>query len=300
MRTLHLITPFTLGLLFTAACGKGPEPAPAAAPTSKPPIAAATTSTPTAAPAVSASPPPAPAAASEYPMCGGQRVAQAAAAPRAGAVSAQLAPAFLDEMTSCKATDVAPKDVIARAGEGSIDAKGDCVFASVGVSCHYHSGSEFVTTSTKAQTPRQGELHCIFPSSDPKSPHVFGAHVTCSDPARGTPTEPSTHAVHAGASCNAALLEQLQHCTSSRCCDDGTLTNPISDLVRDGKNDVRPDFTICEQPLTFDCSLLENLSAHAANSPALGGVAKPVFAAGAHHGAEKAPAKHAKAPGAGH
>ena len=103
--------------------------------------------------------------------------------------------------------------VIARAGEGSIDASGNCVFAAVGVSCHYHSGSEFMTSSTKAQTPGQGELHCIFPSSDPKSPRVLrrardvqrpdarqadGAHDACR--ARGRSMQPrlapATRAVH--------------------------------------------------------------------------------------------------------
>ncbi len=156
----------------------------------------------------------------------------------------QLAPAFLDEMTACGPESVLPKDVIARATEGTIDAKGDCVFASVGVSCHYHSGSEFVTTSTKSEPPGQGELHCIFPSDDPKSPHVFGAHLACSDPAQGKPAEHESHVAKVGASCSVALLQQLEHCTGSVCCDDGTLTNQIADLVRDGKNDIRPDFRI--------------------------------------------------------
>jgi hypothetical protein len=47
--------------------------------------------------------------------------------------------------------------------------------------------------------------------------------------------------------------------------------------VREERNDVRPDFRICEQTLELDCSLLEHMTAHTANAPALGGVGKPVF-----------------------
>jgi hypothetical protein len=221
-------------------------------------------------------------------MCTGQRLAQpkqAAPLSRSGAVSVQLAPAFLDEMTSCKAEDALSKDVVARAGDGSIDANGNCSFAGNGVSCHFHSGSEFITSSTKEATVGQGELHCIVPSDDPKSPRVYGAHVVCSDPKRSVPAAELAHEhghggheIHAGAACNAGLLGNLASCTSAKCCDDGTLTNAISELERDGKNDVRPDFRICEQTLTIDCSLLENMTAHSPNSPALGGIGKPVFA----------------------
>ena len=209
----------------------------------------------------------------------------------------QLAPAFLDEMTSCKAEDALPKDVLARAGEGSIDAKGDCAFASVGVSCHYHSGSEFISSTTKAEPANQGEIHCIFPSDDPKSPRVFGAHVTCSDPGHNQPSAAHVaHTAKTGAACSAELLNQLATCQSSKCCDDGTLTIAMSELVHDGKNDVRPDFRICEQALTLDCSLLENLSPHTANAPALGGIGKPVFVAAAPHAKPSAGEKTAHAP----
>jgi hypothetical protein len=215
-------------------------------------------------------------------MCGGQHLASTATPARAGAVSTQLAPAFLDQMSGCKAEDALPKDVISRSGEGKINEKGDCAFANSGVSCHYHSGSEFVTSSTKEAPLGQGEIHCIFPSDDPKSPRVFGAHVVCSDPSRGKPhpghAEHDLHQAKTGASCSADLLAALSTCSASKCCDDGTLTNPIGDLVHDGRNDVRPDFRICEQTLTIDCALLENLTPHTANAPALGGVAKPVFA----------------------
>ncbi|MEI9935758.1 MAG: hypothetical protein WDO69_00905 [Pseudomonadota bacterium] len=287
----------TLGLLSLTGCGKEPEQAPPAAPTVAPAVPAS--APPVAqAPAASATPPPAPVA-KEYPMCGGQHLAQPATVGRSGVASVQLAPAFLDEMTACRPESAVPKDVIARATDGTIDAKGDCVFASVGVSCHYHSGSEFVTMGTKAQTAGQGELHCIFPSDEPSSPHVFGAHLTCSDPARGKPAEHESHTAKTGASCSVALLQQLEHCTSSLCCDDGTLTNQISDLVRDGKNDIRPDFRICQEALPVDCSLLENMSPHPANSPALGGIGKPVFGAGAvkKEGAAKASSEKSKASG---
>jgi hypothetical protein len=181
-------------------------------------------------------------------------------------------------MASCRAEDSMPKDLPRRAGDGSIDQKGDCVFASAEVSCHYHSGSEFITSHTKSESLGQGELHCIVPSADPKSPSVFGAHVTCLDPSRGKPApEHVAHKGKEGAVCKAALLTALASCRSEKCCDDGTLTNSIGDLTRERRNDVRPDFRICEAPLVIDCSLLENMSPHTANAPALGGVGKPVF-----------------------
>jgi hypothetical protein len=118
-------------------------------------------------------------------MCGGQHVANAAQTPRSGATQIQLAPAFLDEIASCKAEDGLPKAGLP-AGEGRINAKGDCEFADVGVTCHYHSGSEFVTSGTSKQTQSQGELHCILPTADPKSPHVYGAHITCAQHDQGS------------------------------------------------------------------------------------------------------------------
>ncbi len=265
--------------LAAASCGKQAEPAPALAPPTAAtanaeaaPIAPAPAASASA--AVPAAPPVTPAS---YAMCGGQKLAAAPTA-RAGAVSAQLAPAFLDEMSACRSEDAPPAELIKHTTDGTINEKGDCVFASSGVSCHYHSGSEFIANASIKQIPGQGELHCIFPSSDAKSPHVFGAHVTCRDPAQGMGiSPPGKHEVKAGASCPAALLSELTHCTSSRCCDDGTLTNPITDLVHDGRNDIRPDFRICEKALSVDCELLANLTPHDANSPALGGVSKPVF-----------------------
>lgn len=294
MNQPRLIFSGIIGLGVLAHCAKKSEPPPAPASASAAPAATdaprATATVATAAPAAAT---PAPAG---YPMCAGEHVTQTLPASHSGAVSVQLAPAFLDEMASCKGEDSMAKDLPSRAGEGSIDQKGDCVFASVGVSCHYHSASEFITSSTKSEPVGQGELHCIVPSDDPKSPRVFGAHVRCSDPKRSKP--PSEHAAHeakTGAACNAGLLSALASCQSAKCCDDGTLTNAIGDLVHDGRNDVRPDFRICEQTLTIDCSLLENLTAHTANAPALGGLCKPVFGVESEKGKAGAHDKHAHA-----
>jgi len=286
-------------LVSTQAPGGGTAPVaapPSAAPATNPTVAVpADTGVPVAATAAPAS--------TGYPMCGGQNLASTAAPARSGAVSVQLAPAFLDRMDGCKAEDALPKDVISRSGEGKVNEKGDCAFAGSGVSCHYHSGSEFITSSTKEEPLGQGEIHCIFPSDDPKSPRVFGAHVVCSDPSRGKPAaghagheEHGAHQAKTGAACSADLLTALATCSASKCCDDGTLTNVIGDLVHDGRNDVRPDFRICEQTLTIDCALLENLTPHTANAPALGGVGKPAFAVGAPKGKPGAAEHVAHAP----
>ena len=290
----------TLALAALTQCAKNPQVAPTQAPA---PVAAApltdppptlTAASASATPAQAAPPPAAP---MSYPMCGGQHLAKGEPPQRSGAVTVQLAPAFLDEMTNCQPEAALPKEVVARAGEGSIDAKGDCVFASVGVSCHYHSGDEFISSSTKAEPRNEGEIHCIVPSEDPKSPRVYGAHVTCSDPSRNQPHEAhGAHTAKTGAVCNAELLNQLASCQSSKCCDDGTLTGAISELAHDGKNDVRPDFRICEQTLTLDCSLLENLSAHTPNEPALGGIGKAVFVVAAPHAPAGAGEKASHAP----
>lgn len=227
---------------------------------------------------------PAPVQAREYPMCSGQKLT-GSPPPRSGPVAIQLAPAFLDEMSACQAEQGLPADLIAKAGDGAINITGDCDYASIGVTCHYHSGAEFITSSTTRQTPGQGELHCIFPGTDPKSPSVYGGHVVCRDAGQHGPAGEGAHAhdVKVGARCAAGLLSQLTSCRTFRCCDDGTLTNPIADLAREGRNDVRPDFRICDDTIVIDCALLANLTPHDADSPALGGVGAPVFTAvGAH------------------
>jgi len=216
------------------------------------------------------------AAAQGYPMCAGQHLAHAGPVPPSGASQVQLAPAFLDEMPVCRAADGLPKASLP-AGDGKINAKGDCEFTN-GVSCHYHSGSEFVSTATSSQTAGHGELHCIFPSPEPKSPQVFGGHIVCRQRAQGEVHGALSHEVKQGAACSAALVQQIEPCASFRCCDDGTLTSPIADLVHDQRNDIRPDFRICSDALEVDCDLLANYTAHSANCPALGGVKEAVFA----------------------
>ena len=298
MRITLRLTPLpALALLLLAQCQSKGEQAPAtttptaAAPAGSAPAAASSATAPAAASTASG--------ASAYAMCKGEHVANAAGSPPVGPVEVQLAPAYLDEMAACRAEDGVPKELIARAADGKINAKGDCVFADIGVSCHYHSGSEFIQSSVHQQTPGQGELHCIFPSSDPKNPRVYGTHLTCKDHADGKPKASSAHAaretheahvVHEGASCPAKLLNELEPCKTLRCCDHGTLTNPIADLEQNHNNDVRPDFRICEESLEIDCKLLTALTAHPANSPGLGGVGVPAFELAA------APAASAPAP----
>lgn len=239
------------------------------------------TAAPTAPPAVPTAQPTPPAAAEHYPACHGQKLAAAPDAPLRGPATSQLAPAFLDEMSDCHPDGDHHDDLIAKAKDGVINAKGDCEYASVGVSCHFHAGSEFITSGTHAQTPGMGELHCIFPGQDAKSPAVYGGHVTCRNPEQGKPHgDHLDHTVKAGATCSAGLLSQIRSCQHFRCCDGGTLTNPINDLVRDGRNDIRPDFRICSDTIEIDCDLLAALTPHDANSPALGGVGAPVFAGG--------------------
>lgn len=282
---------YVFGIVLLGACQRGHEadpatPAvPAGEPSAMPEPAPAT---PEATPEASASMPP-----GVYPMCGGQHVAVAADASRSGAVSVQLAPAFLDEMVACKPEDGLPKDAVGSAGAGHINAKGDCEFANAGITCHYHSGSEFITKVTSHQSDGQGELHCIVPSGEPKSPHVYGGHVVCRQHDQGqVHGQHAAHEIKEGASCSSAILAQLGPCNGFRCCDDGTLTNPIGDLTRDGRNDVRPDFRICSDTLEVDCDLLANLTPHTANSPALGGVAEPVFAVTPSALPSKTAAKH--------
>jgi hypothetical protein len=296
MRAFRLLAVHAFGLLVIGSCSRAsePEPAtPAAAQPSEPSAPLAEASAPEATPPEATPPEAAPAASSGYPMCVGQRMDRASGEPRSGKVAVQLAPAFLDEMTACKAEDAIPKDKIAAAGEGHINAKGDCEFPGAGISCHYHSGSEFISTATSQQTPGQGELHCIFPSDDPKSPRVYGGHVVCKHHEQGeVHGQHASHEVKQGAVCSSAVLGQIEPCQSFRCCDDGSLTNPIADLAKDGRNDVRPDFRICSDTLEVDCDLLESYSAHPANSPALGGVKEPVFAVAPAHKGNKM-AKHA-------
>jgi hypothetical protein len=262
-----------LAALLLAHCHSGTEPAAQSAASAHSPSPGA--------PAEATATAAAPTNAEGYAMCGGQHVANASGVARSGPVEVQLSPAFLDEMAPCRAADALPTQLIAKASDGHVNAKGDCEFADIGVTCHYHSGSEFVSSSVHQQTLGQGELHCIFPSDDPKSPRVYGGHVVCKDHAQGEPHGTPSHEVHAGAACSAQLLHQLEPCHALRCCDDGTLTNPISELTESHRNDIRPDFRICDDTLEVDCELLAALTTHSANSPALGGVGAPAFAVSA-------------------
>ena len=183
---------------------------------------------------------------------------------------------------------IAPANLIANAGVGKITAKGDCEFAAVKVSCHYHTGQEFLTTAKLAQEKGVGELHCIFPTANDKSPNVFGGPIRCAagtsvgggQAAVGGHGAPAgQHAVQVGASCSSKLLEQLNSCANYNCCDTGTLTNPILALESESppRNDVRPNFRICSQVLEIDCSLLSTMTGHDANAPAIGGIGDAVF-----------------------
>lgn len=148
-----------------------------------------------------------------------------------------------------------------------------------GVSCHYHSGFEFITQDDRTQKPGKGELHCIVPSSEAQSPRVYGGHIECAKPPAGTVHDGHvSHEIHHGAICRAQILEAIMQCDSFRCCDEGTLTNPIATLITENRNDIRPDFRICQDTLKIDCDLIANYTAHPANCPALGGVGDPVFA----------------------
>ena len=214
-----------------------------------------------------------------YPLCSGQRQPDAKNAPTSGPVTAQLAPAFLDEMPNCAKTDLPPLDLIEKAANGRINAKGDCEFATIGASCHYHTGTEFTFSNMTRQPPGTGELHCIFPSKEAASPKVFGARIVCRDKAQGYVREGqhASHHVRQGDKCDPRILHELKQCSSFRCCDEGTLTNPIGDLIRDQRNSVRPDFRICADVIEVDCSLLVNFTGHPANSPAFGGVGTATF-----------------------
>jgi hypothetical protein len=198
-------------------------------------------------------------------MCAGQ-VDGATAAARVGEMPTQLAPSFLDRMAACSSRDATPPAGLALASAGTVNAKGDCEWTNQ-VACHFHAGAEFVVSG--APRPKAGELHCIFPTAEPKSPLVFGTHFTCK---AGTSITHG-HETRAGQACGAGLLTQLAttlaHC-DARCCDDGTLTTPADDRRSNGKLDVRPDFRICTQTLELDCGAIAAMTSHSANAPVFG------------------------------
>ena len=208
---------------------------------------------------------PTPAADQPIPICVGQ-TADATITSRTGETPLQLAPSFLDRMPACGKRDATLPADLAIAGGGTVNAKGDCEYANK-VACHFHAGTEFVVSG--APRPKAGELHCIVPTAEPKSPHVFGAHFTCK---AGTAVS-ATQDIHAGQACGAGLLPALAGALATcdaRCCDDGTLTITADERRAQGKLDVRPDFRMCAQTLELDCGSLAPLTAHTANAPAFG------------------------------
>jgi hypothetical protein len=213
-------------------------------------------------------PPVAAAPAGPFPVCSGQTAESAATSstPRAGETTQQLAPSFLDRMPACGEADIKMPAELVTAGAGAVNAKGDCEWTS-GVKCHFHFGAEFVVSG--APRPQVGELHCILPTSEPKSPHVFGTHFTCK---AGTAVS-HEHASKAGAACGAELLTRLATAMPScdaKCCDDGTLTATADERRTAGMLDLRPDFRMCSQTVELDCAALATTAGRPANAPSFG------------------------------
>jgi hypothetical protein len=201
-------------------------------------------------------------------MCSGQTAESTATAatPHTGAMKLQLAPSFLDHMDECTTHDTVPPQALVQATAGLVNAKGDCAWSN-GVSCHFHVGAEFV--DSQGPRPDVGELHCIFPSGEPKSPFVYGMHFTC---ASGTAVS-HDHTAHEQQACGAKLLSTVATTMGSchpRCCEDGTLTTPAADREHAGTLDVRPDFRICTATAELDCSMFAGMVGHAANAPHFG------------------------------
>jgi hypothetical protein len=199
-------------------------------------------------------------------MCSGQiPAAQAAAStPRDGAMELQLAPGLLDRMATCARSDTAPPADVAQANAGAVTVKGDCEWPS-GVKCHFHLGAEFV--DSRAPRPKVGELHCIFPSTEPKSPRVFGTHFTCKS---GSSV---SREVHTGEACGAGLLSALatmMPACDARCCEAGTLTTTLEERRNSKTLDVRPDFRICAASAELDCGMLAGMTGRSANAPLFG------------------------------
>lgn len=177
----------------------------------------------------------------------------------------QLSPGFLDRMAACGARDAMPAEIAVPAG-GTVTAKGDCEWPNK-VACHFHRGAEFVESGKPR--PQTGELHCIVPTGEPKSPHVFGGRFTCK---AGTSVA-VTQGSHAGEACGAGLLSAVATAFATcdaRCCDDGTLTATTDARRAQGTLDVRPDFRMCTQVLELDCSTLAALTGRTAYAPAFG------------------------------
>ncbi len=205
-------------------------------------------------------------------LCIGQHMTGAIVAPpRSGPMMQQLSPGFLDAMNACSAVEATVPLAQVTADAGSVNEKGDCTW-STDVACHFHLGVEFVASGVPRPTGL-GELHCIFPvEGEPKSPRVFGTHFTCK---AGTPAPAPGRTAQVGVACGAGLLETLAAIVrtpacDARCCEDGTLTNPVADREKQGKLDIRPDFRICSAPTELDCTSLAAMVGHPANAPVYG------------------------------
>jgi hypothetical protein len=214
------------------------------------------------------SPSPKSPAAADPPTCSGQTSDAKATAktPRDGTMTLQLSPGFLDQMAACTKADATPRAELVQAAPGTVNAKGDCEWAT-GVSCHFHLGAEYV--DSQGPRPHVGELHCIFPTSTPNSPRVFGTHFTC----KAGSTVAHTHDAHAQQACGANLLTVLA-ATMDRCdphcCDRGTLTDPLDARREQSQLALRPDFSVCTATAELDCSMLATMTGRAAYAPAFG------------------------------
>jgi hypothetical protein len=199
-------------------------------------------------------------------MCSGQTPASAATAstPREGETALQLAPSFLDRMPACPKRDSAPPLALVQASAGSVTPTGDCAWSN-GVKCHFHLGAEFVDSS--GPRPNVGELHCIFPTDESKSPRVYGTHFTCRSGSAVSHRLQQEHAC--GASLLSTLSATMGHC-DARCCDAGTLTDPLDEREDAGTLDIRPSFRICAATVELDCSMFAGMIGREANAPRFG------------------------------
>jgi hypothetical protein len=236
MRPSRCIVPLTLALGAFLACKGADNPSPSLSATSTGRV-------------------PEDGGTAKYATCAGQ-----------GANPQQLAPAFLDQMPRCRSADTAGADRLFGLGrDGTIvEGKGDCQFDD-GISCHFHTSMEFVdSTKLRDDENAVGEMHCIVPSPDANSPTVYGAHLRCK-----AGTSPAAGAK----SCSIQLLATLDtaRCQSGwKCCDDGTLTKPVSKQQGTEKK-LRPDFRICQDGfIEIDCGLLHGMHGHTANVAGLG------------------------------
>lgn len=188
----------------------------------------------------------------------------------------QRAPSFLAEEQTCQPQDSEPARGLARrAGEGHINEKGDCAFAPSGIACHFHTAQEFLADPSSHEAQGVGELHCIVPTKEPDRPVVYGTHIRCGHSSHASAPAPGGEDDH---TCKSGLMEVFSRCSTWKCCDNGTLTNPIATQSTEQRA-MHPNFHMCaDDVVDIDCTLLAHLHGHAANVPALGGIVDPVFA----------------------